>query len=183
MDLCEDSEAESFEAAADRLFLTYLEDPDLNQMYLSSQRNYFELSSVVPLAVILCGAILTRFNIQNLGVGYHLFSVAFAAMIFGAILFLPYIAARVVTHYTPPEQRPRLIYRVSELYLQISHKWKIEDVIGILAEITCGLCLLARVYAGQCEDTNVWRSQTCNPFADMGAVPNDQVLPAPHKLI
>ena len=179
MDLIAGGATESFDATMDRLFLTYLDDPDLNQVYLSSQRNHLELSTVVPIAVIICGAVLTRFNLENIGAGHPLFSAALASMILSSILFWPYLAARAIAQHTPSERRSRLSYRMSELYLQMSHKFNIEGVIGILAVLNCGLCLLARVYAGQCEDADVWRSQTCNPFADMGSIPNDQVVPTP----
>ena len=163
--------------STDKLFRTFLNDPDLYKQYQSSQRRYFDLSSFVPLVLLLYATALTRSNLENVGHFSSYFSAAFVLLILISAMFLPYFAARVVIKFTPNTSHENFSFRLSESFLILFWKANLEDLIGIMCEALTGLHLLGRVYAGQCDiSTSVWSTQLCNPVANMKSIPGDQVL-------
>ena len=161
------------EASVHRLHLDLMSDPELYRQYQSSQREFFDFYAVGPLALIIYTAAFTRFNLENLLTENSLLVAASAFMIVNSCLFIPYVIMRMVSYYTPPEERNNYC----KFWLQICHRGRIEDVVGILVQISCGLNLLGRVHAGQCDsNASVWAMQACNPVADMHSIPSDQVI-------
>ena len=168
---------ESMEATGKRLYLTFLNDPELYKLYKTSQRKYFDLNSFVPLMVLLYTAAITRTNLQSIGPHSPFFSAAFALLIFTTLLFIPFLSTRMIVHYTPTDKQQQSSYKRSIVWLSLFYALKIEDVLGVLTEVIAGLHLLGRVYAGQCDSsTSVWSTQACNPVADRKSIPGDQVI-------
>ena len=152
-------------------------DPLLYRQYISSQRNYFDKIALVPLVTVIYTTVTSRFNLIYVGLGNPSFVAALGLMLLTNFFFIPYFVARILVHHTPTTKHHRSNYRYSKEWLRLCYACKIEDVIGILAEVTAGMYLLGRVYAGQCRtDVNVWETQCCNPVADLKAIPTDQVI-------
>ena len=163
--------------ATDKLFRTFLNDPDLYKQYQSSQRRYFDLSSFVPLVLLLYATALTRSNLDNVGHFSSYFTAAFVLLILISAIFIPYFASRMVIKFTPNSLHGSFTFRLSEGFLKLFWKANLEDLLGIMSEALTGLHLLGRVYAGQCDNsTSVWSTQLCNPIANMRSIPGDQVL-------
>ena len=163
--------------STEKLFWTVLTDPDLNKQYQSTQRNYFDLTSFVPLVLLVYATAVTRSNFDNMGDFSAYFAAAFALFVITTLLFIPYFAARIVVNYIPSSLHHNFIYRLSESWLQLFWKANLEDSVGLMTEVIVGLHLLGRVYAGQCDNsTSVWTTQACNPVANMSSIPGDQVL-------
>ena len=158
-------------------YFAYMEDPDLYEQYLANQRKYYDFSLILPLVLLLYIAVITRSNMANFGSDGPWFTTAMCIACVASIFFLPYLAARMVVHYTPCQKRLGLTYRTCKRCLCIFYRVRVEDIVGILAVLAAGFCLLGRVYAGQCDySINAWNTQTCNPFADIGYIPSDQVI-------
>ena len=163
--------------ALGRSFLTFLRDPDLQKQYQSSQRKHFDSYTVTPLFLITYVAVATRSNLSKIVTENMWFQASFAFILLFSLLFVPYVLLRMIVYYTPVEKQLRSSYKRSKVWLRICYQMRIEDVLGILAQMSAGLCLLGRVYAGQCSSPiNVWSSQSCNTVADMNSIPGDQVI-------
>ena len=163
--------------ALGRSFLTFLRDPDLQKQYQSSQRKHFDSYTVTPLFLISYVAVATRSNISNIANQNVWLQASVIIIMLFSLLFVPYVLLRMVVYYTPVEKQLRSSYKRSKVWLRICYQLRIEDVLGILAQLSAGLCLLGRVYAGQCNSSiSVWASQSCNTVADMNSIPGDQVI-------
>ena len=171
------SAKQAIQAVRGRSTFTFLRDSDLQRQYRSSQRENFDFFTVIPLFVILYGAVVTRLNIENIGTENAWLQASFATASALSLLFIPYILMRMVVFYTPVHKQRMLSFRLSKVWLQLCYRGKIEDVIGFCVQISAGLCLLGRVYAGQCDSSiSVWSTQSCNPVADLNSIPGDQVI-------
>ena len=169
--------AESVESSVSRLHRTFISNPELYKEYQSSQREFFDFYAVGPLVVMMYTVAATRFNVEHLRTENSLLVAASALMIGNSCLFLPYVLLRMIAYYTPPDKRNWVSYKLCKSWLQLCYRGRIEDVVGILVTSCCGLCLLGRVSAGQCDATaSVWSTQSCNPVADMHSIPGDQVI-------
>ena len=165
------------EAAVGRSFLTFLADSDLQRQYQSSQREYLDFFIVIPLLLITFVAVATRTNLANSGTENAWLQASLGFTITFSLIFVPYVLLRIVVYHTPLHKKIGLRYRVSERLLRLCYRGKIEDILGVLAQISAGLCLLGRVYAGQCDSTiSIWSTQSCNTVADMNSIPGDQVI-------
>ena len=169
--------AESVESSVSRLHSNFMSNPELYKEYQSSQREFFDFYAAGPLMVIVNTIAATRFNVEHLRTENSLLVAATAAMIVCSCLFIPYALLRMIAYYTPPDKQLRVSYKLCKSWLQLCYRGRIEDVVGILVTSCCGLCLLGRVNAGQCDATaSVWSTQSCNPVADMHSIPSDQVI-------
>jgi hypothetical protein len=168
---------EAAEAAIYKSHTISLNDPELYLAYQMSRRKHFDCYSVVPVVVLFYFAVITRFSLGNIGSDGPLFTAAFALLAVGSVVFFNYITARLIVHFTPKRMRHCNYYQLSERNLSLCYRWRIEDVIGILGTVIIGLYLLAKVWAGPCKDSDdLWATQRCNPFANVGAIPHDQVI-------
>ena len=150
---------------------------DVYGHYRSSQRNYFDAASLIPILLISVIAGITRSNMEYIGRGSPIFTAAFAFVTLAISLFLPYMALRAKVHYTSTSKRTQSSYKFSKALLRLLYAVKIEDILMIIVQISSGLYLLGRVYAGQCNiGSNVWYTQKCNPVADSHSIPSDQVI-------
>ena len=130
-----------------------------------------------PMTVVYYGSIVTRFNLNDERNDGPFFKASFTFMIICSALFLPHLSTQLIIRYTAADNRSHYYYRFSELWQTCAGKARIEDTIGLLTVLTTGCLLLGRVYAGQCTDhMNIWSIQSCNPFADMQSIPNDNVI-------
>ena len=154
--------------------LVALTSPALFRQYQLSQKKYFDFGSILQLGLIYFMAVATRFNLQNVGVSGPLFTATFLTLLVTFVLYFGYIFAHLTVCFTAKTNR---IYRFSERFLLLWFGGRIVDVLALLATITMGLYLLARVDAGQCASmTDIWLSQTCNPVAISRSIPHDGVI-------
>ena len=129
------------------------------------------------MTVVYYGSIVTRFNLKDVRNDGPFFKASFAFMISCSALFLPHLSTQLIIRYTAASNQSHYYYRFSELWQTCTGKARIDDTIGLLTVLTTGFLLLGRVYAGQCtNDMNIWSIQSCNPFADMHSIPNDNVI-------
>ena len=157
--------------------LASLTNPELFEQYQMSQKRYFDFGSIVQLGVIYFMVCATRFNLQNVGTSGAFFDASFISLIVTSIFYFIYVIAHMIVCYSTKIKRYHQMYEISERCLIFWFGGRIVDVIGILATITMGLYLLARVNAGQCPSmTNIWLSQSCNPVAISGSIPHDGVI-------
>ena len=164
-------------AESDNTFTSCMNDPILFQLYQNGMRRPIRNDLIVPLTFIAYFSAITRFSLQNVGNEDGLFTASFFFFVLVSILFFPYLATRLVVHLTPSDKLHWSIYRRSVTFQHFAVKIHLQDAICIVSVIVNGLTLLARVYAGQCpSDSTLWTSQTCNPFADAGSIPFDQVM-------
>ena len=132
---------------------------------------------LLPMTVVYYGSIVTRFNLNNVRNDGPFFKASFAFMIICSALFLPHLSTQLIIRYKAADNRSHCYYRFSKVWQTCAGKARIEDTIGLLTVLTTGCLLLGRVYAGQCTDhMNIWSIQSCNPFADMQSIPNDNVI-------
>lgn len=152
-------------------------DPILFKLYQTGMRRHIRNDLIVPLTVIAYFSAITRFNLQNTGNEDAFFSSSFAIFVLVTVLFFPYLATRLVVHHTPADKVHWLIYKRSLSFQHFAVKIHLQDAICVVSAVVNGLALLSRVYAGQCDkNITVWTNQTCNPFADAGSIPADQVI-------
>ena len=152
-------------------------DPELHRQYISSQRKYFDKLTLIPLVTVMYTTVVSRYNLIYINLGNPSFVIALGLLILINLIFIPYFVARIIVNYTPTTKRHCTNYQYSKEWLRLCYACKIEDVIGILTEVITGMYLLGRVYEGQCgADVNVWKTQCCNPVADLKSIPTDQVI-------
>jgi len=157
-----------------RSFL-FSETSDLS-LYKSSQKRNSDVVSIISLAVIFYINVITRFNLEELDGKDPISVISLVCLIVLTIIFTMFLSAHLIVYRTSKKDRYCYAYQMSERCLHFWFRGRIEDIIGILAIITVGLYLVRRVMNGQCVDTNVWRTQSCNPDDSTGGVPTDQVL-------
>ena len=176
-EIIDESTVHMNEPANSRSFVTFLRDSELQKRYQSSQREYFDFYTVIPSAILLYAAVATRLNLEKVATVNTWLQASFVIGNFLSLLFFPYLFVRMVVYYTPLHKKIGLRYRLCKRWLQFFYRGNIEDIIGVLGQISVGLCLLGRVYAGQCDSAiNVWSTQSCNTVADMNSIPGDQVI-------
>ena len=157
--------------------LDALNNPAMYRLYQSSQRSYFDVVPILPLLLMCYIAGSTRFNLQNIGQDGILFSLSFFFFIFSSMLLLPHLMARMVVAYASVRVRDWRIFTFCESLLLFMHRVNIEDMIVVMGSLIVGFDLIARVVAGQCPDMeDLWKSQSCNPYANMKSLPSDQVM-------
>ena len=153
-----------------------LDDPRLFELYQSNIQKSDSFDLIIPLTVVGYSAIVTRYNLPSLQDESPLFNIAFACLVVLTVLFFPRLGTMMAIHYTPVNERHRLFYRLCRSYQVRMSNTRCEDIIGIFSVLAAGFTLLGRVYTGQCPpSTNAWTSQSCNPYADVQSIPNDQV--------
>ena len=155
-----------------------LNDPILFKEYRANQKKQIDIVSVLPLLMIVYVICITRSSWFDVSVSQQpLFICAFVLVFLTNIIALLYFGSQLVTHITPKQNQFSSIYRLAELFIHRSFGGRIEDVICILAMLTSGMYLLARVMAGQCDAaSDIWTTQTCNPVANCKSIPHDQVI-------
>jgi hypothetical protein len=132
--------------------------------------------SAISLAVIFCVNVMTRFNLEELNRKDLISVISIFCLIVLTIIFTTFLSAHLIVYRTSKKDRHCYAYQMSQRCLHFWFRGRIEDIIGILAIKIIGLYLIRRVMNGQCVDTNIWRTQFCNPNDSTGGVPTDHVL-------
>ena len=154
-----------------------LSDPTVFRLYRSGMQRQVRNDLIVPLVCMAYFVSITRFNLQNTGNESALFTASFVSLVTFTVFFLPFLLTRLVVHHTPRDKTDSHYYKRCVAFQEFAEKLHFQDVICVIGVIVNGFNLLGRVYAGQCSDTvTIWTSQTCNPFADAGSIPSDQVM-------
>lgn len=153
-----------------------LQDPAVFESYRSCQRGYFDFPSIIPLLVVAVGSTITRLCYAIIGNASPVFIAGLSFFLFDTLLFMTYTFSRLIVKITPQSLQQSRHYQICDRWLCFCHKWRIEDIIIITTTFSGGLNLIARVFNGQCNDlNNIWSSLQCNPTADLGSLPLDQV--------
>jgi signal transduction histidine kinase/CheY-like chemotaxis protein len=153
-----------------------LQDPAVFESYRKCQRAYFDFPSIIPLLVVAVGSTITRLCYAIIGNASPAFIAGLCFFLFDSLLFVTYTFSRLIVKLTPEGLQQRRYFQICDSWLFFCHKWRIEDIIIITTTASGGLNLIARVFNGQCEDlNNIWTSLQCNPTADLGFLPLDQV--------
>ena len=156
---------------------TTADDPLLYKNYQSRLRKHLNFDLILPLTLVAYVVVAARCNLQQAASAGPLFSASYASLVAATVIFLPHQLSRVILHYTATANQHRYYYKFCEQWKVYADWFNIEDLILILADFTAGFVLLGRVYAGQCADNfDIWATQTCNPFANVGSIPHDQVI-------
>jgi hypothetical protein len=159
---------------ADPNYFPWFYNQDVVREFRIYQTLYFDLIGATPLAVLCLAFMATRFNFENTlnaGVWFH---AAFIMWLCGFILLGILMLFYSISYVTAVENYVWL--RISESFMRLLDDGKLQDFVGILIHLGCGMFLYARVVEGQCPDSYNWQSQTCNPVANSGAVPGEMVF-------
>ena len=156
---------------------TAADDPLSFKFHQSRLRKHLNFDLILPLTLVAYVVGAARFNLQEVGSAGPFFSASFVSLVATTVIFLPHQVSRIILHYTATENQHRYYYKFCEQWNVYTERFNVEDLILILADLTAGFVLLGRVYAGQCADNfDIWATQTCNPFANVGSIPHDQVI-------
>ena len=87
------------------------------------------------------------------------------------------VASLIVYFCNTVEKKASWYYRIADNILKNWFFGRIEDFIGILGTLSGCMVLVGRVIEGQCPPgTSIWNSQHCNPVADAGSFPQDELI-------
>ena len=144
--------------------------------YKAHQKKSFRLLPNSPFLLICYVIGATRFSLHYYGGKGPLFMIAFVVYLLVTTLFSVFLALHLVL-FVQKDNRRGAIFKMCDTFITRGFGGKIEDFIAVGGIVVIGMYLIARVHAGQCaESTNIWESQTCNPVADSGSIPHDEVL-------
>jgi signal transduction histidine kinase/AmiR/NasT family two-component response regulator len=148
--------------------------------YKAFQRQQLNPLYGIPIATVCYVASVTRGSLQDFATDSpnYIFTAAIICFIFLSVVFVVFFPCCVVVYaFTSEEKKASRLYRMAN---DILNKWfwgRIEDFLGISGTLFGCLILVGRVQAGQCPpDTSIWDSQRCNPFADAGSFPQEQMI-------
>ena len=164
----------SDETAHSMYFATF-NDPRMFKLYHSNQRKHFSIWTIMPILILYYVTIATRMNLQyGISTDGPLFSAAFAMMVVVSSILILFLSCRCVIRNSSSDKK---IFKKCEQALLMLYFCRFEDLVSICGSCALGLYLIARVYAGQCENVaDIWSTQRCNPFADAKTIPVDQVM-------
>ena len=149
---------------------------DICSEYRAHQKKSFRLLPSTPFLLICYVIGATRFSLHYYGGKGPLFMIAFVVYLFVTTISSVFVALQVSCLIQRGDRRG-VIFKICDSFITRGFGGKIEDFIGIGSIVVVGTSLIARVHAGQCAElTNIWESQTCNPVADSGSIPHDEVL-------
>jgi dipeptide/tripeptide permease len=140
--------------------LKILQDPEVFREYKLSKKNHFDFISIIPSLLVSATFFAARFNWSHIVDGDPFFLVAHVLIIIFNVIFWPCFSSLCIIFFTSKDRRNQLPY-IRSAYIVHSTFWgRIEDLLLILASLSFGFILLARVLKGQC-DSNVteWESQ------------------------
>lgn len=140
--------------------LQILQDPEVFLEYKLSKKKSFDLKSIIPSLLVCVIFFAARFSWSHITNGGPFFLVAHVLLIICNVIFWPYFISLCTIYFTSEDRRDQLPYIRSEYIVQFTFGGQIEDLLLILASLSFGFILLARVLKGQC-DSNVteWESQ------------------------
>jgi signal transduction histidine kinase/CheY-like chemotaxis protein len=165
------------ESTAYRRQFLFLRSAEVSFHYKTVQKRHLDVIGVAPLAFLFYGNAICRFNFQNLAQATPLYLTAFILLLVLSFLFSMFFISHAFLFKTTIENQHRLGYRLSERFLLTWFGGRIEDILGMLCVLVVGLNLVARVHQGQCDESiSIWDAQSCNPLADAGSIPPEQVL-------
>ena len=156
---------------SDAVFSSYpfFAKDDLLGYYIFS-RSHINVVFVAPMMVIAFVPIGTRCNLQLLGSGDPILAVAFVFLVAVIISFTMLTLPHVL----------RLFDETKALGTRLFHanmKAPLESVLGCAGLMATGLFSVYRVVSGQCPpNTSLWDTQRCNPWADAGGIPPEDLL-------
>mmetsp|Transcript_29043 Transcript_29043/g.27831 ORF Transcript_29043/g.27831 Transcript_29043/m.27831 type:complete len:1116 (+) Transcript_29043:177-3524(+) len=154
-------------------YFPWFYDQDILIEFRIYQTLYFDLIGATPLAVLCLAFMATRFNFENTLKAGAFFEGAFILWLCGFILLGILILFYSISYVTADENYDCL--RISASFMKLLDR-RLQDLVGILIHLGCGMFLYARVVEGQCPTSYNWLSQTCNPVADSRAVPGEMVF-------
>jgi len=120
---------------------------DQANTYKAHQKQLFDISSVAPLVFISYITIATRANLQHEGSSNFLFSIAFSMLVLGTAIFSLFVFAHLCKYNWRKSHvswKEECAIR-SEKFLLKSFCGRIEDVLGLLANLMAVFFLIARV--------------------------------------
>jgi signal transduction histidine kinase/CheY-like chemotaxis protein len=165
------------EDAAYRKRAPFIHDAELSRHYKAIQKRHLDVVSVLPLAFLYYCNAICRFNLRGLAQATPLYVTAFVLLLIFTIIFSLFLCSHVFVYNTKSKHRKSYFYRLCERCLINWFGGRIEDTLGILCVLVVGTNLVARMHQGQCDESiSIWDSQSCNPLADAGSVPTDQIL-------
>ena len=135
-----------------------------------------DVYSVIPAAIMYTVTFVTRSNlpfVHNFG---PIFSGALAATIITIILYAVILIPLIIRHFSRSKNLS-IAHMYSKKIMNSRLRQLMEKIVPITLSMSTGLYLYARVRAGQCEDiSDIWITQTCNPFAASLSIPHDQTI-------
>lgn len=135
-----------------------------------------DVYSVIPAAIMYTVTFVTRSNlpfVHNFG---PIFSGALAATIITIILYAVILIPLIIRHFSRSKNLS-IAHMYSKKIMNSRLRQLMEKIVPITLSMSTGLYLYARVRAGQCEDiSDIWITQSCNPFADSLSIPHDQTI-------
>ena len=150
-------------------------------------RTCFDLSAIEPIALFVTIFYVSHANFEFALSDGPFFMCGLTFGIIASILFyIVFIFAHGVRSMNYTGSTNIYMRKVSDLIFFSTY---LEDLIAILATLSAGCYLYARVLKGQCApNTGLWGSQRCNPYAVAYSIPTDHVLyvitfPLVHQLI
>jgi hypothetical protein len=138
-------------------------------------RSYFDFYTLIAIYSVGFSYIGTRFSLEIAYDSNPYFKIAFAFLLLAAPTSVTFLAARILKHF-----EGRVCgWSFPTNILERAFWGHLEDVVAILITLTNCWYLYARVEQGPCtshEKDSLWYSQRCNPFAEAGSLPMDQVI-------
>lgn len=143
-----------------RAHLKILNDPVVLQEYKLNKKRYFDMISIIPLAVTFYVSVATRYNWSHINDDGPFFLASYISLFIGTLIFSIYFISHLIIYYTPVQKCKQSWCRLSEYFLFSGFGGRVEDILCVNTILYVGFCLLARVYKGQCQNTtDIWESQ------------------------
>jgi hypothetical protein len=159
----------------------HLQEPGILFYDIETQKDYkiyqklsLNWITLIPLLLVCVVFMAARFNFQNAFIDGPYFSAAIVFWLLAAVLFVLFVMVEVIV-YCVKDEKIRFLDAAKSM--QALFGGRPEDLIGILAHLSFGMYLFARIIKGQCpENSSLWETQRCNPAADAGFVPLDMMI-------
>jgi hypothetical protein len=154
-------------------YFPFFYDQDTIREFRIYQQLYLDGIGAIPLSILCIAFMATRFNFANTLNDGGLFDAAFILWLCGFILLGIYMVFYSISVVSANENSGWL--EMSESFMRL-FDGRLQDLVGILIHLGCGMFLYARVVKGQCPNTYNWQTQACNPVANSGTVPGEMVF-------
>jgi len=154
----------------------YFESNEIEAEYRIYARSLFSFQSVIPISVYYTVYVICNYNVANI-FGPEIYSqVIYHLIVLGYLTFLVFLYCEAMKRIFDHNSKSSFL-KLSEWIESSSFGKHKENIISVVYSALAGIVLYARVCSGDCDHIRTfWEVQSCNPGANCGMIPPDQVI-------